>query len=377
MKISLKWSIATIVALLLIAGVYRAISSREASRQALQAQEAGQKIQSTVLISPLDVVSVKGTELTQNLEVFGPIKAVNSAFIKARVAGELQDLTVREGDFVKAGQMIARVDSTEYQARLRQAQLQADSAKAQVDIARRSLTNNKALVDQGFISQTALDASLSNLASSMANFQAAQAGADVARKSVDDSVLRSPISGQISQRLAQPGERVAIDAKVVEIVDLSRLELEASVSATDSLSVKVGQPALLTVEGAATPLKANVVRINPSANSASRAVVVYFSVASDQALRQGLFARGVLATGARKAMALPVDCVRTDKPLPYVQVLRDGQVLHQTVTVGTRGTSGNETMVEVSGVAEGAQVLRGAAGALRAGTLVKLSTATS
>ena len=100
-----------------------------------------------VTLSSTDIVTVETTSLAQVLAISGPVKAINSAFVKARLAGELQDLLVREGDYVKAGQVIARIDNTEYQARLRQAQQQAQSAKAQVDIAQRTYDNNRSLVD--------------------------------------------------------------------------------------------------------------------------------------------------------------------------------------------------------------------------------------
>ena len=115
---------------------------------------------------------------------------------------------MREGDTVKAGQVVARIDSTEYGARVKQAQEQADSAKAQIDIAQRQWDNNKALMDQGFISKTALDTSLNNLNAAQANHKAALAAVEMARKTLDDTVLRAPISGVVAQRLAQPGERV-------------------------------------------------------------------------------------------------------------------------------------------------------------------------
>jgi RND family efflux transporter MFP subunit len=373
MKRWLKWIVIGLVLVLLVGGVLRALAARKAQKVALDAQQLTLKAQVSIELNPSDLVQAKTIELTQGLAISGPLKAVNSAVIKARVPGELQGLTVREGDFVKAGSIIARVDSTEFQARVRQAQQQAESSKAQVDIAKRSFDNNRSLVEQGFISKTALDSSIATLSSAEANYRAAQAGADVAIKSLDDTVLRAPISGQVAQRLAQPGERVAIDARIVEIVDLSRLELEASLSATDSLDVKVGQTAQLTIEGAAKPLSAKVVRINPSAVAGSRAVLVYLAIDTHAGLRQGLFAQGTLATGTSREMALPVSAVRTDKPQPYVQLLSNGQVAHQTVELGTRGESGGQTMVTVKGLQENATVLRGTVGSVRAGTLVKTS----
>ena len=371
MKRWLKWTVAALLVTLLVLGVLRSLSARKAKQLELETQQTAAKAQAVVELTPADWVPVKTMEMQQGLAVSGPLKAVNSAFIKALVAGELQGLTVREGDAVTAGQIIARIDSTEFVARVRQAQQQAESAKAQVDIAKRSFENNRSLVEQGFISKMALESSMATLAAAQASHQAAQAGADVATKSLDDTVLRAPITGVVSQRLAQPGERVGVDTRIVEIVDLSRLELEASLSAADSVSVHVGQSAQLTVEGATQAISAKVARINPSAVAGSRSVLAYLALSSGTGLRQGLFAQGTLATGTLKALAVPLSAVRTDKPQPYVQLVVNQQVVHQTVVPGARGEFDGQTMIAVQGLTEGAEVLQGRVGAVRAGTLVK------
>jgi len=244
-------------------------------------------------------------ELQQTLPISGPIKAVNAAFVKARVAGELLDLQVREGDTVQAGQVIARIDPTEYQARLRQAQQQAQSAKAQVDIAQRSYDNNRSLVDQGFISKTALETSAFTLAASQASFQAAQSGVDVLQKALDDAVMRAPIGGLIAQRLAQNGERIAVDARVVEIVDLSRLELEASLSPEDAMRVRIGQSAQLTIDGAEQTIGARVARVNPSASASNRAVVVYLSVSPNPQCAKACLPKAAWPPGRKACSPCP------------------------------------------------------------------------
>jgi len=371
-----KWALGALLVALIATGIFRALSARKAQQQALATQTA-QRAQTVVELAPGDVVPVKARELSQGLAISGALKAVNSALVKARVAGELQDLTVREGDTVKAGQVIARVDPNEFLARVRQAQEQADAAKAQIDIAQRQYDNNRALVDQGFISKTALDTSSNNLLAAQANFKAAMAAADVAKKSLEDTVLRAPISGLVSQRLAQPGERVAIDARVVEIVDLSRLELEATLSATDSLDVHVGQSAVLQIEGASKAVTARVVRINPSAQAGSRSVLAYLSIDNGSGLRQGLFAQGLLATGRSAGLSVPLNAVRTDKPEPYVQVVENSQVVHKSVELGARGDADNETMVIIKGVSDNTLVISGLVGTLRAGTAVKFTPAAS
>ncbi len=376
MKSWIKWALVVVIVALLAAGGMRVLSSRKDKAAALQAQQISQKAEVVMSLTPADLVPVKTRLLTQTLAIAGPLKAVNAAFVKARVAGELQGLTVREGDLVKEGQVIARVESTEFQSRVRQAQQQAESAKAQVDIAKRSFENNRSLVDQGFISKTALESSLASLAAAEANFQAAQAGAEVAVKSLQDTVLRAPIAGLIAQRLAQTGERVAIDARIVEIVDLSRLELEASLSAADSLLVTVGQSAQLTIEGAAKPIAAKVVRVNPSAVAGSRAVLAYLSLASTTGLRQGLFAQGALELGKVQTLTVPMSAVRTDKPQPYVQIVVNGRIVHQNVVLGVRGEFEGQTLVGVQDVPENASILSGTAGVFQAGTQVKINTGT-
>lgn len=325
-------------------------------------------------LAPTDLVAVAPVDLNLGLPVSGTLRAVNTALVKARVAGELQGLRVREGDAVKAGQTLAQIDATEYRARLQQAQQQADAAKAQMDIAQRQLDNNKALVAQNFISQTALQTSLSNLEAANAQHRAALAAADVARKSLEDTVLTAPISGQVSQRLAQPGERLGIDARVLEIVDISRLELEASVAPAQSVQLKLGQSAQLQIEGSAQPVSARLVRINPSAQASSRSVLAYLVIdnKAGSGLRQGLFAQGRLGTGSTRVSALPLSSVRTDQATPYVQLLREGRVVHQPVELGARGTVGDEVMVGVD-LPPGTQVLRASVGLLRAGLATRLT----
>ena len=379
----IKWAALLLALLLLAGGVVSALSARKAKSQALaQANSAGSATaQGTVELAETDVVKLQAMELMQGLPISGSLKAVNSAVIKARVAGELQGLTVREGDFVKAGQVIARIDASENQSRVRQTREQAESAKAQVDVVQRQYDNNKALVDQGFISKTSLDTSLANLNAARATYKAALAATDVAVKSVDDTVLRSPISGQVSQRMAQPGERVGVDSKIVEVLDLSRVEMEASLSAADSIAVRVGQTAELTIEGTPQPVMARVVRINPSAQAGSRSVLAYLSIDNQgnaQLLRQGLFAQGTLGTARTTLLAAPLGSVRTDKPVPYLQMIENGQVVHRTVALGTRGTTagvaGDEAVVAVTGLPEGTVVIRGNIGTVREGTLVRFTS---
>ena len=373
MKRWIPWMAAAIVIVLVAGGAWRAIAARQTQQKALAASVKAEQV--VMEIAPGEITPVRRQSLVLAVPVSGSLRAVQSATIKARVAGELQGLQLREGDSVRAGQEVARIDPADSNARLRQAQQQADAAKAQAQISQRQFDNNRALVDQGFISRTALDTSQASLNAAQASYQAALAAADVARKALADTVLRSPITGQVAQRLAQNGERVAVEARILEVVDLSRLELEALLPPADSVAVRVGQKARLTLEGSGEPLQATVVRISPSAQAGSRTVPVYLAVTpptGGPALRQGLFVQGELDVGTADLLTASLDAVRTDKPAPYVQLADNGRVVHRAVRTGQRAQVDGQTVVAIEGVPEGALVLAGRVGALPEGTALRL-----
>ena len=118
---------------------------------------------------------------------------------------------------------------------------------------------------------------------------------------------------------------------MLEIVDLGRLELEASVSPADSLKLQLGQTAQLQIEGTANTVRARVVRINPTVVAGSRSVLAYLALDPAPGLRQGLFAQGALGVGATQGPSVPLSVVRTDKPQPYVQLVSNNKVVHQPV----------------------------------------------
>ena len=356
---------------LIAVGIYKFVAYKNKPADALSTKvQANLPIELTVS----DVFNAQSISMTQGLPISGTLKATRSAMIKARVAGELVSLEVREGDAVRAGQIIAKVDPTEYLAKQRQAQQQAEAARAQVEIAQRQFDNNNALVNQGFISKTALDTSIANLNAAKATHQAAISALDVASKAVDDCSLKSPLNGFISQRLAQTGERVAPDTRIVEVLDLSQFELEATLTPADALSVKVGQPAKLNIERSTQEVFAKVLRINPSAQVGSRSVLIYLGIQGHPALRHGLFVQGSLGTQKIQTVVIPLESVRTDKSVPYVQVAQDGKVVHLKVSLGAKAEVDGKVMMAVPEIAEGTQVLAMSAGALREGALIKLPT---
>jgi len=149
--------------------------------------------------------------------------------------------------------------------------------------------------------------------------------------------------------------------------------------------VRVGQLAALQVEDRKQTVGAKVKRISPSAQAGSRSVLIYLALDKAEGLRHGLFAKGILGMGKSQVLAVPLSAVRTDRAQPYVQVIESVgdqlQVVHKIVNLGVRGMDlaqpESETMVGVTGLAEGSTVLKSNVGALREGMVVKYTTISS
>lgn len=393
MKTRTRWFAALVGVLVLSAGIGRAITARKAQQTEL-AQSTASAQAGAVVLSPRDVVTASVQPLQRSLAVSGSLTAQRSAIVKAKVAAELLRLTVREGDAVQAGQVIGQLDPQEYEWRFKQAQQQAQAAKAQWQIAQQNLENSQALLKQGFVSRNALDTAQSNASSARANYDAAQSAMELTGKALRDCVVRSPIAGLVSQRFVQVGERVGVDARIVEVVDLSSLELQAPLSPGDVLQVKVGTPARLQVEGMEAPMPAKVARINPSAASDTRAVMVYLALDNmGTRLRQGLFVQGRILLGVKDALAVPLGAIVRDAGQDHVLVVPkvdnaggdSGRIAKARVQLGLRGsapagsaspeeaTQTPQEMIEVlDGLKAGDRVLAHGGGTAREGQQVRL-----
>lgn len=372
MKSWKRWALLALFIGLLAVGIQRALHKRQQQQAAAQQSVQNSTTAVPITLSAGDVFVAQNTELQQTLDFTGNLRAVHSAAIKARAAGEVRGLLVREGDTVQAGQVLAHIDATEAQARVRQAEQQVHASQAQLTIAQRQHDNNQTLVQQNFISSTAALNTQTTLDASRANWQAAQAALDIARKGLADTEVRAPISGQVAAKLVQDGERVAIDNRLLEIVDTRQMEIEVALPPSAATQVRIGQKARWTLEGQTQSSSAQVVRISPSVQTGSRSVLAYLSVPTQTGLHQGLFVQGLLAIGKMSGIAIPANTVRHDKPVPYLQLLVAGQVKHQPITIGASGYQQQTEMLLVPELSAGSVVLRPRVGLLPEGTAAQL-----
>ncbi|MEO0315150.1 MAG: hypothetical protein RI928_1606 [Pseudomonadota bacterium] len=371
-----------LILLIVAAGVVWSLMHRPATptKPAAPAQAPVAAVAPTLEFLPQEVVTANPVEIRQTLSLSGSLRAVDMATVKARVSADVRQVLVREGESVRAGQIVVVTDGTEYEARVAQARGNLDAARAQLEIATKTRDNNRVLVEKGFISRNAFDNAASQYAAAEANVAAARGAMNIVQKSLNDTIIRTPISGLVAARYAQPGEKVSPDNKLLDIVNLQKMELEAAVPTSDIAQIVIGQPVSLHIEGLPETFEGKVVRINPSTQTGSRSVLVYVQVANPKnVLRVGMFAEAQLVLKAKQGvLALPQSAVRKDSQGAFVYTIVNGQLNKTAVTVGIDGRSGEEYLTEiVSGLDFGAQVVRTDMGNLQTGTRVRVAAPTT
>ena len=330
-------------------------------------------IQSVLEFLPGDLLTLAPAEFRRTVPFSGTLIALNTALVKVKVAGELLAVTVRQGQPVKAGQVVARIDPTDVQARVNARAADVAVGKAQLVLAEKNRDTQQALLDKNFVSKNAFDSTQSSYEVALARLRVAEAELVSARKALGDAELVAPISGMVADRFAEPGERVPVDARVLSIVDLSRLEIEASLPSSAIGAAHVGQSVEFRVDGfGERRFQGKVSRISPAAAAGTRSVAVYIALDNPgNALRAGLFAQGdLLLSRTDNVLMAPSAAIREEGGKAYVYAVDGNTLKRRQVELVREGPDAPVRIV--SGLAAGDRIVRGNLGALREGATVRV-----
>lgn len=332
-----RWIVALLV--LLLAGALAVAIGIRVVKKSQEGRDGDKGVPVTLEFTPADLAVAESRALSRWLPVSGTMQPVHQATVKAKVSGDVREITVREGDRVKAGQMLVRVDTADLDARLIERQGQLESAKAQMALAEKNLATNRTLLKQNFISQNAFDSSESNMNVTRGSVKSAEAQVRLAQNALKDAVAAAPLSGIVAKRHVQPGEKVAFDTPLVTIVDLKDIELQAMVPAVDIPELKPGMTVDLTVDGFGDRrFTGRIERINPATEPGTRAILVFVGIPNpNDELRGGMFATGRVALAASSpVLSLPAGAVRTEAGQTFVWGIEDGKLAKRMIVVGRR-----------------------------------------
>lgn len=351
--------------------------AKEKAAESSPAAEGEKKPTGPLELAAGDVATVGKAALVRRLPLSGSLNPLSQTTIKAKVGGELLEVLVREGQTVRKGEVLARIDTRNQQAQVASQRAGLEKAKADLALAKLNLENNQRLLQKNFIAQNVLDTSQSTYESAVANVKLAEAQLQLAEIGLHDAVVRAPFAGIISRRLAEPGEKVSSDSPLLGLVDLTQLELQASAPASEIPSVKPGQKAEVRVDGYGDQrFEAKVERINPATEQGSRSILIYLSLDNSAGLlRGGMFAQGELVIAeSGEGPVVPVAAIRSEAGLKYVMAVVDGKLQQKSVKLGL--STEDNALVEVrEGLAAGDVVVVGRLDSLKPGTPVVLKTA--
>ena len=332
-----------IIVALVVLGIAGAVGASVAMKNAKKSADApapgAPPAAVTLEFTNADVAHVEAVPLARWLPVSGTLQPLNQATVKAKVSGDVRQITVREGETVQAGQVLARIDTADLEAKLAASIGALESAKAQLALATKTRATNQALLKQNFISQNAFDNSESSYSVSQGTVKSAEAQVQLARNALRDAVAISPLTGIVAKRHVQPGEKVAFDSPLVTIVDLKSLELQALVPAVDVPELSIGMKVELTIDGFGEERFAGEIqRINPSTEPGTRAFLVYVGIPNQrEVLRGGMFATGRVAIAAQAPTpTLPASAIRNDAGQSYVWAIDAGKLVRKNVVLGRR-----------------------------------------
>lgn len=320
-----------------------------------------------------EVVLPQRAALPERIGFSGPLVAPGSAVLRARASGTLLALSVAEGDRVRAGQVLGRIDMAELAPRMAERSAMLESARASLAQAERTHANNQRLAAQDFISPSALDNSRAQVDTARAALAAAQATLETTRAGARDATLLAPIAGIVAKRHVLPGEKVSAEQQVLSIVDLARLELAASVGTHEVGRLRPGMPVQVTVEGIEAPFTGTLARIAPAAEAGTRSIGVTVALPNPQErLRAGQYALGqVVLADDQQRLLLPAAAIGSNAGQSHVWVVERGMLARRAVLLGRRDEAGGRIEV-LGGVAPDAQVLAARFENLREGAQARI-----
>ena len=305
-----------------------------------------------------EVVRPRHATMPQRLEFSGALVAPASAVLRAKAGGTLLALTVREGDRVRAGELVGRIDVAEADSRAAERAAQLGAARAALAQADRTHASNERLAAQQFISPVALDQSRAALDTARAQLDAAQAALRTARLVLRDGALTAPIDGIVAERKALPGEKVSPEQPVLTIVDLRELELAGRVGTHEVSRLVPGMTVQVRVEGLDRAVPGRIARIAPAAEPGTRSIGVAVALPNPgERLRAGQFALAqVTIDDPTERLTLPASALVASGGRSYVWLIEDGVLARRVVSIGQRDAHSGRVEI-LSGVTPASAVL--------------------
>jgi len=328
----------------------------------------------TLTIAPTDISIARATNMAEGVPLTGNLRPIETVTVRARLEGDLEGIYVREGDRVRAGQLLARFEATEQRSDLQSARADKTAAEGELATAEWNLRQSEDLFKAGAIAEGELRVSRNAVATARAKLAAASARVNSTSSTTRDTRVLAPTAGIVEKRLVENGEHLARGAEMFTVVRNDVLELAAAIPEKLANNVAPGQPVEFLANG--KTIQGRVARVSPTVDPSSRSVTVYAQVANaNGAIKGGTFATGtVLTRSVANAIAIPSSAIKqTSSGNPIVYRIEGGVLDTATVQVGITNERSGVAQI-VNGLAAGDSVISGNVGTMGKGMKVQIIT---
>jgi RND family efflux transporter MFP subunit len=341
------------------------------------------------------ITAVAETPFGETVTANGTLAAFDQTTVSVKVPGRVRTISVDLGSVVRRGQVIAQVDSQDYNLRVQQAEAALAQARARLglapegnndridpeqtstvrqaravyDEARFSRDRAARLVEQGVIAKAEFDSANAAFKVAEGRYQDAyeevrnrqgllaqrRSELELARQQLKDTTVISPLDGIVQEKLTSVGEYMAAGAPVENVVRMDPLRLRAEIPERESRTVRPGQDVRVTVDGDANVYVGKIMRLSPVIAEQNRMLVVEADVRNNGTLRPGSFAHAEIVTNdAKMAVTVPNNAIVTFAGIEKVILVQNGKALERPITTGRRSAEFTEI---VAGVNVGEKVI--------------------
>ena len=349
-------------------------SASATAKQASATDKKGETAPAKLIIAPEDIVTMQANALASGPVVTGSVQPERKADLRAEVSAVVLQVLKENGDIVKRGDVLVRLDETSIRDNLNSAEDNARSASQALDQAERTLQRLKTLRVSGMTSVQALDDAEVRRNGAQSELSASKARAASARQQLQRTQVRAPFDGIVSDRKVSAGDTASAGKEMLKVIDPTSMRFEGRVSADKISLVKIGQVVNFKINGyAGQEFHGKVKRVDPAANDVTRQVEVLVGFTdANQPRVSGLYAEGAIETDTVSALMLPEAALVKSGDKSYVWRVKGTSLSRVDLQIGKRDQRTGNYEVR-SGLAAGDIIMRNPNSNFKDGQIIEMA----
>ncbi len=342
------------------------------------AKEEQSKLPPALQLAAEDKFVIGESEHATGPLITGSIQAERRADLRAEVAAVVQQVLKENGEVVRKGDLLVRLDATSIRDGLTSAEEAARAAREAYEQANRQTERQKTLQAQGMVSLQALEDAQNRRTAALSEKVAAEARLVAARQQLSRTEVRAPFDGVVSERQVSAGDTAQVGKALLKVIDPNSMRFEGYVAADQRAELKVGQVVDMKINGLGKgQVEGKLRRIDVAVDPVSRQVAVIVDFADPRAITvAGLYGEGHVRTSSTSALMLGDGDLQRDGDAAFAWVVKEGKLHRQRIKLGERDARSGSFVVS-EGLVAGDVLIRNPSRTLVEGTPVQAAARAS